>query len=309
MMRYLYSPADRTRPATLPFILSVLVLLAVPAPAPAQDVEQLGTVVGPERGTLLAVGGAMESAEIYRTFIELAGGPGAHLVMIPTAGGEPHYDHRYPGLNAWREHGARNLTVLHTTDPAVADTEAFVEPLASADGVFFFGGRQWRLVEAYAGTRTEEAIRRVLDRGGVVGGTSAGASIQGSYLVRGDTRTNQLVMGDHQEGFGYLRGVGIDQHVLRRNRHFDLLELVQARPELLGIGLDEDTAIVVRGDRFEVIGRSYVVIYDPETVTDAGGGFYFLAPGDEFDLASRRAVRPSETLRAVPGVQPRSPEP
>lgn len=298
-----------TRTLTTLSILSALVLFAGPAVSSAQDLDPMGTIVGPDRGTLMAVGGAMASPEIYRTFIELAGGPDAHLVMIPTAGGQARYDHRYPGLNAWREHGARNLTVLHTTDPEVADTEAFAEPLASADGVFFFGGRQWRLVDAYAGTRTEEAIRGVLERGGVVGGTSAGASIQGSYLVRGDRRTNQLVMGDHDEGFGYLRGVGIDQHVLRRNRHFDLLELVEARPELLGIGLDEDTAIVVRGDRFEVIGRSYVLIYDRDMVTDAGGGFYFLAPGDEFDLASRRALRPSERLRAVPGVRPREPGP
>jgi cyanophycinase len=249
----------------------------------------------------------MQSPEIYRRFIEMAGGPDAQLVMIPTAGGEAEYDHRYGGLIPWREHGARNITVLHTTDPAVADTEEFVEPLRNADGVFFFGGRQWRLVDAYAGTRTEDEIRRVLDRGGVIGGTSAGASIQGSFLVRGDTRSNEAVIGDHQEGFGYLRGVGIDQHVLRRNRHFDLLELIEARPDLLGIGIDEDTAIAVRGDRFEVIGRSYVLIYDRDTVTASGGGFYFLAPGDAFDLATRTAVRPASVNRPLAGVGPRDP--
>jgi cyanophycinase len=249
----------------------------------------------------------MQSPEIYRRFIELAGGPDAHLVMIPTAGGQEEYDHRYGGLTPWRAHGARNITVLHTTNPEVADTEAFVEPLKTADGVFFFGGRQWRLVDAYGGTRTEEEIRRVLERGGVVGGTSAGASIQGSFLVRGDTETNEVVMGDHQRGFGYLRGVGIDQHVLRRNRHFDLLELLEARPDLLGIGLDEDTAIVVRGDRFDVIGRSYVLIYDPGMMTSAGGSFYFLAPGDAFDLAERTPMRPGSIMRSVPGVEPREP--
>src|SRR5690606_11873186 len=255
--------------------------------------------VGPAQGTLLVVGGAMQSPELYRTFIELAGGPDAHIVMIPTAGGAETYDDRYPGLHAWREHGARNLTVLHTTDPAEADTEAFVEPLRTADGVFFFGGRQWRLVDAYGGTRTEEALREVLERGGVIGGTSAGASIQGSFLVRGDTRTNQIVIGDHQRGFGYLRGVGIDQHVLRRNRQFDMLEVLAEHPDLLGIGLDEDTGIVVRGDRFEVIGASYALIYDART--PAGPRFYFLAPGDRFDLATRRASRPSRTFTPVPG--------
>jgi cyanophycinase len=269
--------------------------------------EPAGPAVGPENGSLVVVGGAMQSPEIYRRFIELAGGPDAKLVMIPTAGGEEHYDHRYGGLTSWREHGARNITVLHTTDPELADTEAFVEPLKTADGVFFFGGRQWRLVDAYGGTRTEEELRRVLDRGGVVGGSSAGASIQGSFLVRGDTETNQIMVGDHQRGFGYLRGVGIDQHVLRRNRHFDFLEVWESHPDLLGIGLDEDTAIVVRGDRFEVIGRSYVLIYDPGMVTTGGGPFYFLSPGDEFDLGARRPMRPSTIMESIPGVQQRDP--
>lgn len=287
--------------------LAVWVCVSAPAAGGAQEQRPAPPVVGPENGTLLIVGGAMRSPEIYEAFIDLAGGPDAHMVMIPTADGQAEYDDRYGGLNAWREHGARNMTVLHTTDPAVADTEAFVEPLRTADAVFFFGGRQWRLVDSYAGTRTEEEIRKVLDRGGVIGGTSAGASIQGSFLVRGDTRTNQVMMGDHQEGFGYLRDVGIDQHVLQRNRHFDLLEVLDAHPELLGIGLDEDTGIVVRGDRFEVIGRSYVLIYDRSTVTSGGGSFYFLAPGDEFDLAERRAMRPARTLQSVPGVQPRGP--
>lgn len=278
----------------------------VPAHAAAQlQQEPAPPRVGPERGTLLVVGGAMQSEEIYQTFIELAGGPDAHLVMIPTAGGEAHYDHRYPGLDAWRAQGARNLTVLHTHDPAVADTDEFLEPLRTADGVFFFGGRQWLLADAYGGTRAEEAFREVLDRGGVIGGTSAGASIQGSFLVRGDTRTNQILIGDHQRGFGYLRDVGIDQHVLRRNRHFDLLELIERHPEILGIGIDEDTAIVVRGDRFQVIGRSYVLIYDQGAATTTGGSFYFLAPGDEFDLATRRAARPARTLQPLPGVGPR----
>lgn len=306
MKEIIARPFRRPRPLGA---LALAVILHTFAPATGEAQEQLPAppVVGPENGTLVIVGGAMRSAEIYEAFIELAGGPDAHMVMIPTAGGAAEYDERYGGLSAWREHGARNMTVLHTTDPEVADTEAFAEPLRTADAVFFFGGRQWRLVDAYAGTRTEEEIRKVLDRGGVIGGTSAGASIQGSFLVRGDSRTNQVMMGDHREGFGYLRDVGIDQHVLQRNRHFDLLEVIDAHPELLGIGLDEDTGIVVQGDRFEVIGSSYVLIYDRNTETSGGGSFYFLAPGDEFDLAERRAMRPAQTMQSVPGVQSRGP--
>lgn len=247
----------------------------------------------------------MRSPEIYRRFIELAGGPDAPLVMIPTAGGAAEYDEYYQGLNAWRANGARNLTVLHTTDPEEADTEAFVRPLLDAAGVYFFGGRQWRLVDAYGGTRAEREIRAVLDRGGVIGGSSAGATIQGSYLVRGDTRANTIMMGDHTEGFGYLRDVAIDQHVLRRNRHFDLIEVIETHPELLGLGIDENTALVVRGDRAEVIGESYVLVYDNRTTTGSAGRFYFLAPGDRLDLNAREATRPSTTGRPLDNLSKR----
>ncbi len=267
--------------------------------------QTTGTRVGPAMGSLVLVGGAMESDEIYQRFISLAGGPGADIVLIPTAAGDEDYDGSYVGARAWREHGARSIKVLHTRDPRGADPEEFVEPLKKAEGDFFFGGRQWRLVDAYAGTKTEAELRKVLERGGVIGGTSAGASIFGSFLVRGDTETNEIIMGDHQTGFGYLRGVAVDQHVLRRNRHFDMLELLAARPELLGIGLDEDTAIVVRGDRFEVIGSSYVLIYDPRTTTGRNGTFYFLAPGDGYDMATRRATRPARSAGPIPNVDGR----
>lgn len=272
-------------------------------PAAAQFQQQAGPPrVGPENGSLVVVGGAMRSPEIYQRFIELAGGPDASIVLVPTAGGQEDYDEFYSGMNAWRAAGARNLTLLHTTDPAEADTDAFVAPLKSAGGVFFFGGRQWHLVDSYGDTKTEVAFREVLERGGVIGGSSAGASIQGSFLVRGDTGSNTIMMGDHQRGFGYLRNVGIDQHVLRRNRQFDMIEVIEAHPELLGIGLDEDTAIVVQGDQFQVIGSSYALIFDNQSTTGSDGKFYFLAPGDRYDMASREATRPSTTQSPVQNV-------
>jgi len=245
----------------------------------------------------------MQSEEIMQRFLDLAGGPDAHIVVIPTAGGADDYDDYYAGLRQWRRMGASNLTVLHTTDPAVANTEGFYSVIDGADAVWFPGGRQWRLADAYLDTGTEEALWRLLDRGGVIGGSSAGATIQGSYLARGDTRTNTIMMGDHEEGFGFLRESAVDQHVLMRNRHFDLIEIIEARPELLGIGIDEDTAIVVNGDRFEVIGEGYIVIYDyATTVGTTGGRFYFLAPGDEFDLAERRAFRPVTRMQEIGGL-------
>jgi len=134
--------------------------------------------------------------------------------------------------------------------------------------------------------KTAKALWNLLDRGGVIGGGSAGATIQGEYLVRGDTRGPLLVMGDHERGFGFLKKTAIDQHLLSRNRQFDLLQVIRARPQLLGIGLDANAAIIVQKDQFQVIGKGYVAIYDPRSV-GADGRFYLLGPGDRFDLATR----------------------
>ncbi|MFV2006421.1 MAG: cyanophycinase [Longimicrobiales bacterium] len=282
-------------------VLAVMGFLALPALANAQQ-------VGPARGSLVIVGGAMRDPAILRRFIELAGGPQASIVIIPTAGGGDDYDQFYGGLSAFRAQGATNLTVLHTNDRAEADSPDFVKPITEATGVWFPGGRQWRLVDAYGGTLAEVEIRKVLGRGGVIGGSSAGASIQGSYLARGDSQTNTIMMGDHEVGFGYLKNTAIDQHVLKRNRQFDMIEIIEARPELLGIGIDENTAIVVTGDRFEVIGESYVLIYDNQKTVNGSGRFYFLAPGDNFNLATREGSRPTRSMQPV-GPQERDPWP
>jgi cyanophycinase len=261
------------------------------------------TEVGPENGSLVIVGGAMRDPAIVERFLELAGGKDAPIVVIPTAGGGEEYDQYWSGVRQFKEVGATKLTVLHTKDREVANSEDFVKPIQEARGVFFGGGRQWRLADAYLNTRTHEELWKLLERGGVIGGSSAGATIQGSYLVRGDTKTNTIMMGDHVDGMGFLKNTAIDQHLLRRNRHFDLIEVIEAHPELLGIGIDENTAIVVRRDRFEVIGQSYVVIFDNTHVIPPAGKFYFLAPGDSFNLETREATRPSQTQRPIDRVQ------
>ena len=264
--------------------LVVVTLLAGAIGAPAQE-------VGPARGALVIVGGAMRDVAIMERFIELAGGPEAPIVIIPTAGSGEHYDQYYPGVRRWKEAGAKDVTVVHTRDRNEANRDAFVAPIRRARGVWFPGGRQWRLADAYLDTRTELEIKNVLERGGVIGGSSAGATIQGSYLVRGDTATNTIMMGDHEEGFGLMKNVAIDQHLLARNRHFDLIPVIEKHPHLLGIGIDEDTAIVVQGDDFEVIGQSLVAIYDNQRTLAGEGRFYFLRPGDFYDLETREATR------------------
>jgi cyanophycinase len=255
---------------------------------------------GPPKGSLVIVGGNIQDLNILRRFIELAGGPDAPIVVIPTAGGAKDYDQSWPTLKIFRDAGAKNLTVLHTYDPKVANTEAFVAPLKNAKGVFFWEGRQWRLADAYLNTLTQKEINGVLDRGGVVGGSSAGASIQGSFLMRGDTKTSDIILGDHQVGLGFMRNTGIDQHVLIRNRMWDMLEVLKVHPDLLGIALDENTAIVVQQDHFDVIGASYVIIYDHNTRIPPGGPFYMLRAGDHFDLTRRFATRPGQGGKMEP---------
>jgi cyanophycinase len=264
--------------------------------------------IGPRAGSLVIVGGAMRDPAILARFLELAGGPDAPIVVVPTAGDAADYDQYWSGLRPFRENGARNLTLLHTRDRARADSEAFVKPIAAARGVFFTGGRQWRLADAYLNTRTQRELQQLLDRGGVIGGSSAGATILGSFLVRGDTKGNELMIGDHITGFGFLKNSAIDQHLLRRNRQFDLIEVIEKHPTLLGLGIDENTAVVVQGDRFDVVGQGYVAIYDAKNIIPPAGRFYLLAPGDRFDLVKREASRATEQYRPLERVAPGRPK-
>ncbi len=239
-------------------------------------------------GSLVIVGGGDIGPEIAKRFVELAGGANARVVLIPTAAKDAErIDHAREVLRD--TFGLKHVVVLHTHNRAVANSEEFVAPLKEATGVWISGGRQWKLVDAYLGTRTQREIEAVLKRGGVVGGSSAGATIQGSFLVRGAREGNRIMVAkDYMEGFGLLKNTAIDQHVLTRGRENDLGPVVAAYPGLLGLGIDESTAVVVHGDRFQVIGKSLVAVNDGR---DHGGKpYFFLKPGQSYDLSSRSPV-------------------
>lgn len=250
--------------------------------------------VGPDNGSVVVVGGGNMGPEILQRFIDLAGGPDAPIVVIPTAGEDSVYPQDWSGLNGLKALGATHLTVLHTKRRSVAESDSFVAPIRAARGVWMPGGRQWRLVDSYLGTRTERELHAVLARGGVVGGTSAGASILASYLVRGAREGNtQMMATGYEQGFGFLRGVAIDQHVVARNRQADLQQVISAHPELLGIGLDEGTALVVQGDHGAVIGRGKAFVHNGREDNDPGFPYHVLLPGDVYDLGMRRTERNS----------------
>jgi cyanophycinase len=270
----------------------VLLVLAWSTPTLAQDT----TEYGPPNGTLVIVGGGSTNGTgIVERFIELGGGlEEGRFIIVPTAGGN--YDREgnlrefdpERVLRSWRERGVQNVSMLHTHDPAVADTEDFVAELKEATAVWFNGGRQWNIVDSYAGTRTYEEFHRVLERGGVIGGSS--------YLVRGDTEGSRIVMTDeenHQLGFEFLRRSAIDQHINARNRWDDIIPVIEEQPHLLGIGLSEGTAIIVTGDTFEVMGKWMVAVHDNTRAYQPWEKPYFvLAPGDLYDMKNRRIVRP-----------------
>lgn len=256
-------------------------------------------------GTLVIQGGG-DSTIPRDEFIRIAGGAKANIVVIPTAAGLDSYGEEWQSkyFKGFREQGVAAISLLHTTSRTVADTDEFTAPIEKATGVWFPGGRQWRLADAYLGTKTEAALWRLLARGGVIGGTSAGATILGSYLVRGDTLGALPPIGDHERGFGFLKKSAIDQHLLVRNRQFDLLQVIRVHPDLLGIGIDEKAAIVVHGNELRVL-TGYVAIYDPAIVL-ANDRFYFLEQGERFLLSTRTPLDAKGKPQWMPQIMPRA---
>jgi cyanophycinase len=281
---------------------ALLLLLLSPACLLAQAGRTPATRVGPPRGTVIVVGGGSMGPEIYARFIEAAGGPDALIVDVPTAGGDSVYGQNTGGARGFRQAGAKNVYVLHTLDRKLADSDSFVAIIKKAGGVWFDGGRQYRLVDAYGGTKTEQAFNDVLARGGVIGGSSAGATILGEFLVRGAPSNNNFIMyyPGYERGFGYLRGVGVDQHVVARERLADYADSIMPRfPRLLGISEDEGTAWVIKGDTGTIIGRSKAFVYNGNDKTDEGKPFLTLFPGDRYNLATRRVLHRASSESVV----------
>jgi cyanophycinase len=280
--------------------LAAAIALAVGVALSAAPARQAAPEYGPPNGALvIAGGGNLSGTGIFEKFIELGRGADAgRFVIVPTAGGNRDRDgnvRQYEEesiVASWKRMGVANVTMLHTHDKTVADTEAFVAPLREATAVWFNGGRQWNIVDSYAGTRTFDEFHAVLERGGVIGGSSAGATIQGHYLVRGDTSGPNVMMTEepeHQHGFAFLKQSAIDQHINTRDRWDHLIPVIERFQDLLGIGLAESTAIVVSGDTFEVIGKWKVAVHDNARLYQPWEKPYFvLSPGDRYDMKARR---------------------
>lgn len=289
-------------PAAIPVIAFALIAAALGAQPGSRTAaapftaEPLGTgpvKVGPPNGTVIAVGGGAQGPRVWKAFIDAAGGPDALILDVPNNSIDkptrvaPHWAGE--GL---RKNGARNVRVLFTQSRDVANSDAFVAIIEKARGIWFDGGRQYRDIEAYAGTRSERAFWGVLERGGVIGGSSAGMAVLGDYMVRGAPSNNNYIEDypGFEKGFGYLRDTAADMHVVARERLPDLTTVLARYPGVLGISADEGTAWVIHGDVGRIIGRDKAFAYAANGPTDKGLPYLTLYPGDSYNLYTRRVV-------------------
>ena len=189
---------------------AVLLALLLPLAAPAAPPYPPEVVPG----VLVIVGGGKMPDEARKEFVKLAGGEDAKLIVVPTASAaadEPKDAEAF--TKPWTDAGVKSVTLFHTRDRKLADDAEFVKPLTTATAVWFSGGDQSKVTAAYAGTKAEAEFKKVLARGGVVGGTSAGAALMSDLMIAGGTDTATTAT-----GLGFLPGVVVDQHFTQRNR-------------------------------------------------------------------------------------------
>jgi len=260
----------------------------------------------PAAGHLVLNGGGSKPREVMEKFIELAGGPNAAIVVFPTASGEPDTGDYYRDLLIG-DYGCSNVFVAEVRTRDDAGDATIADRVRSAGGIFFSGGDQRRITESLLGTLVGEAVHTAHQRGAVIGGTSAGTACQSPLMITGDGDFTVIAAGNVElwDGLGLFPGVIVDQHFVARGRHNRLISVVLEHPDLLGVGVDEATAVWVRPNgTFQVLGEGWVVVYDAHDSeihrkngvggrTDLGVHSlktHVLLPGEVFDVRSRAVV-------------------
>ncbi|MBP1620247.1 MAG: Cyanophycinase, partial [Acidobacteria bacterium] len=223
----------------------------------------------PPKGHLVLIGGGDKPDAAMRKFVELAGGPAAPIAVLPTAS---ELKKTGPNQKAQfeKEFGCTDVTVVPIKDRAQSFDEKYVKTLAGARGIFFSGGDQALIIRALRGTPAGDAVATAFAAGAVVGGTSAGTACQSPLMITGNGDFKVIKAGNVElwEGLGFFTGVIVDQHFVARQRQNRLISVILEHPELLGVGVDEDTAVWVKPDRtFEVIGASNVIVIDAAATT------------------------------------------
>ena len=257
-------------------------------------------------GTLVLGGGEFVHPDVRARFVALAGGAQKRFLYIPTAssgirlpGGVEYVptdaDTTHPKTAQFERELARyfrvsRVIVMHTRVRATADNDAFANQIRQADAVWLSSGNAGRLAEAYLDTKVHAELKALLARGGVIGGNSAGAIIQGSFILRGRPDKPVLVAPGRTRGFGFLPGVAINAHLLSARRENELVTVLDAHPTLVGIGIPDSAGAIVRNGVLEPLGDGRLAIYDNERHGSAW--YYFLARNQRFDLRTRSVVQP-----------------
>jgi len=255
----------------------------------------------------MAIGGAEDKLDdkvILSTFLQISGGSRARIVIVPTASSIESAGERYKAL--FLGMGADSVEVTFFGNRADAHRPSLIAALERATGIFLTGGNQLRLSSILGGTQAAEIIRRRNAEGATVGGTSAGASILSSHMVAYGASGNapKQRMASMVAGFGLVPDVIIDQHFRQRDRIGRLLALVAGNPRLLGVGVDEDTAILIEGlEVMEVIGRHSVTVVDGRSmesnihqvkrygdISVTGATLHMLTAGRRFLLTDRSVI-------------------
>jgi cyanophycinase len=260
----------------------------------------------PSRGHLVLNGGGSKPAVVMEKFIELAGGRDAEIVVFPTASELEDTGDYYRDLFT-DEYGCSNVWWADVHDRQDADDADLAERIAAADGIFFSGGDQRRITESLLGTPVGLAVNAAFGRGAVVGGTSAGTACQSPLMITGDGDFSVITKGNVElwEGLAFFPGVITDQHFVARGRQNRLISVVLEHPELLGVGVDEATAVWVRPDgTFKVVGEGWVMVFDAAKARVTSGPWrdgatalgvhglatHVLLPGEVFDTTTRKVV-------------------
>jgi cyanophycinase len=260
------------------------------------------------QGQLMIIGGAEETTgecRILREFVRRSGGIKARIVVITAASSIP-VEVGYEYVEIFERLGAAQVQAIDTRSQEDGNTLELLRIVAQATGIFFTGGDQARIIRSIKDTILEDALHKRYGEGAVIAGTSAGAAVMpDTMIIEGDSDTNPrmdaVAMGP---GLGFLPGVVIDQHFAQRGRLGRLLSAMLQKPKVLGFGIDENTAIIVNGDRVEVMGEGAVTVVDEsgitynnldrvlqdEPVAVYGVKLHILPDGHWFDLAIRQPM-------------------
>lgn len=262
------------------------------------------------QGHLLIIGGGKRPDRVMKKIIELSGGPDAPIVVIPMASGDPIDVGEYQ-VDQIKSLGSNKCSYINC-DREEADSDSILARMDGVKGIFFSGGDQNKLAEALLGSKLLEKIKEIYIEGGVISGTSAGAAVMSKIMITGDElkyedpRTAFATIEKENikvnEGFGFLEDVIIDQHFIYRKRINRLFSAVLENPELLGIGIDESTAIIIdKKNVIEVVGDYQIIIVDPASVSkissDSKGllsaeglNIHILLEGEKYNLDTRKVI-------------------